>query len=71
MALELLVQQPLLTPDEAARILNTEKRNVLDWLRAGKLVGIKIGKEWRVAPADLEEFIERNRRPKNTDGQQF
>ena len=58
MIAELLVQQPLLTPDEVARMLNTNTRHVLDLLRAGKIIGIKVGGSWRVAPADLERFIE-------------
>src|SRR5437764_11837925 len=40
MSMESTLQQPLMTPEEAARILNTNARNVLDWIRAGKLVGV-------------------------------
>ena len=62
-----ILMQPLLTPGEVAQRLNTSKRNVLDWLRSGLLTGIKVGKEWRVDPADLEDFIRRGKRPKKGD----
>ena len=67
MFMESTLQRPLMTPDEAAHILNTDKRNVLDWIRAGRLAGVKVGKEWRVDPTDLEEFIRKNKKPERSD----
>lgn len=60
-----VTQQPLLKPEEAAQRLNVPVSTVLAWLRSGWLPGVKIGKEWRVEAADLEQFIQqRKNRPK-------
>ncbi len=34
---------------------------ILRWLREGKLVGLKLGKVWRVEDKDLEAFLEKAR----------
>jgi excisionase family DNA binding protein len=51
----------LLTPEQAAAILQLSPKTLKDWLRAGKLPGCKIGRFWRVKPADLEAFIRASR----------
>jgi excisionase family DNA binding protein len=48
----------LLTAEQAAAILQLSPKTIKDWLRAGKLTGCKIGRAWRVKPADLEAFIQ-------------
>ncbi|RPJ34609.1 MAG: DNA-binding protein [Planctomycetaceae bacterium] len=48
----------LLTAEQAAAILQLSPKTIKDWLRAGKLTGCKIGRVWRVKPADLEAFIQ-------------
>jgi excisionase family DNA binding protein len=52
----------LLTAEQAAAILQLSPKTIKDWLRAGKLTGCKIGRLWRVKPADLEAFIQASRR---------
>ena len=52
----------LLTPEQAAAILQLSPKTIKDWLRAGKLTGCKVGRVWRVKPADLEAFIQASRR---------
>jgi len=54
----------LLTPEQVAKQLNTSERIVGNLLRSRELVGIKVGREWRVHPLDLEAFIQRNKREK-------
>ena len=56
-----LLMQPLLTPEQVAEKLNVPERNVLRWLRSGYMPGVKVGKEWRISPEDLEEFIRTHR----------
>jgi excisionase family DNA binding protein len=51
----------LLTAEQAAAILQLSPKTIKDWLRAGKLTGCKIGRVWRVKPADLEAFIQASR----------
>lgn len=52
------MSENLLTPEEAAERIAVSPRTLRDWLRAGELRGVKVGKLWRVRPADLEAFIE-------------
>ena len=63
------MQRPLLTTEQVAKILNADERNVQLWLRSGELVGIKVGREWRVDPADLEEYIQRRRQQPRPSGE--
>ena len=51
----------LLTPEQAAAILQLSPKTLKDWLRTGKLTGCKIGRFWRVTPADLKAFIRASR----------
>ena len=48
----------LLTQKEVAERLTLSPKTVGDWLRAGKLKGIKIGRLWRVKESDLQRFID-------------
>jgi excisionase family DNA binding protein len=50
-----------LTPEQIARMLSVTERKIQDMLRSGVLKGVKIGKEWRVSPADLEEYLDRSK----------
>lgn len=52
----------LLTPGEVAERLKVKQGTVLEWLRAGKLSGFKLGGLWRVDERDLRLFLE-SRRP--------
>lgn len=42
------MNEELLTVEEVAKLLRTTPNTVYRWLRAGKLPGIKLGKEWRI-----------------------
>jgi excisionase family DNA binding protein len=47
----------LLTVEQAAATLQLSSKTLKGWLRAGKLMGCKIGRQWRVREVDLEAFI--------------
>jgi len=50
----------LLTPEQAAKALAVSPRTVKQWLRDGKLPGVKLaGKVWRVKASDLQAFIKK------------
>jgi excisionase family DNA binding protein len=49
--------EKLLSPEEVAEILGVSPKMVRDWLRAGRIKGIKLGRIWRVRESDLEAFI--------------
>jgi excisionase family DNA binding protein len=56
----------LLTVEEAAAWLKISVRTLRDWLRTGKLRGVKTGKYWRVREQDLRAFVEKHLRPEQT-----
>ena len=51
--------EKLLTPEDAAKALVVKPETVREWLRTGKLKGVKMGRLWRVRERDLEAFLER------------
>lgn len=46
---------------EAAARLNVHKMTVIRAIKAGKLPAAKVGRFWRIEPADLEAYIEAGR----------
>ena len=57
----------LLTPAQISERLQIEKGVLIDWLREGYLPGYNFGNIWRIAPNDLERFLERHaNRPPDT-----
>ena len=42
--------------EEAAQILGLQTRTVRNYVREGRLPGVRIGKQYRIARADLEAF---------------
>ena len=47
----------LYTPEEVAEVLRVKTRTVMEWLRQGKLKGVKLGKLWRIKESELSAFI--------------
>ncbi len=54
-------KQDLLKVEEVANYLRVAPNTVYRWCRGGKLTAIKLGKEWRISPKDLEEFVSSRR----------
>ena len=53
----------LLTIDEAAARLRISPRTCREWLRIGRLRGLKYGKMWRIREADVNSSIREHLRP--------
>ncbi len=51
------MENKLLTPQQVADYMQVDFRTVYNLLRRGKLKGIKVGRVWRIAPEDLEHFL--------------
>ncbi|MGH2371981.1 MAG: helix-turn-helix domain-containing protein [bacterium] len=47
----------LLTPDQAAERLAISSKTVRNWLREGRLHGVKVGRLWRLRERELEAFL--------------
>jgi len=58
-----LVVEKLYTPGQVAETLGLSIRTVREWLRQGKLKGVKIGSrgDWRVPESELDKFIEQSK----------
>lgn len=54
--------EPLLTPEQVAEHLQLPVKSVQAMLRVGEIRGIKVGRRWRVDPADLDRYIASCRR---------
>jgi excisionase family DNA binding protein len=52
-------KDPVLTPEQVAERLHISRLTVGNWLRSGKLKGVKVGRLWRVRESELEAFLER------------
>jgi excisionase family DNA binding protein len=46
------------SPEEIADSLGVTSKTVREWLRTGELVGIKVGKNWRVHRRDLARLLD-------------
>jgi excisionase family DNA binding protein len=49
----------VLTTEQAAAVLQLNRRTVSNMLDRGELQGVKIGKEWRVSRAEVRRLVER------------
>jgi excisionase family DNA binding protein len=52
--------EDLLTVEQAAAKLQIAPKTLKDWLRAGRIKGVRLGKLWRVKESDLEAFVEQS-----------
>ena len=48
--------QPLLTPEEVARILSLTRLQVIRQSRAGRIPAVRIGKVWRYRPESIRAW---------------
>ena len=53
--------RPVLSVNEAARVLGIERATLYRLLRAGELESVRVGKRQKFRPEDLEEYLERGR----------
>lgn len=53
-----MASEPIvLTPDEVAEYLRVDRETVYRQLRAKRLPGNKIGQQWRIRKADLDDYL--------------
>ena len=55
-----MLNRHLLTVHDAASMLQVQEATVRSWIRDKRIRAIKLGKEWRIAPQDLEAFLNEN-----------
>ena len=52
----------MLTPGQIAERLNLHPNTVREYLKAGVIPGIKLGRVWRIEEEDLKQFIRARKR---------
>ena len=52
-----MLRKEILTPEEAAGYLRVHPQTIYRRLRAGMLPGAKVGDQWRLRKADLDEYL--------------
>ena len=62
-----MAQSDILTPEEAAGYLRVHPQTVYRRLRAGMLPGAKVGDQWRLRKADLDEYLKGRTRDSSVD----
>lgn len=49
--------EPLYTLEESSEVLKVSVRTLGEWLRRGKIRGVKLGRAWRIPESALEEAV--------------
>lgn len=53
--------ESLFTPETAAQLLAVRPKTIRDWLKRGRLKGVRAGRLWRIRERDLEAFLAADR----------
>lgn len=56
-----MTAEKVYTVQEASEVLGVSPLTLGKWLREGKIIGVKLGKLWRITETDLQDFISKNR----------
>ena len=62
-----MINNKVLTPEETAELLRVSSKTVRDWLRSGKLKGIKIGRQWRINELQINDIMNNGLEIDNTN----
>ncbi len=54
--------EPYFTVKQLQEALDISERTIFRLINDGKLTGFKIGREWRFTQADIDKFIENQRK---------
>lgn len=56
-----MLSRPFMCVCDVAELLKVSETKVRNWIHAGDLSAIDVGREWRIAPKDLEAFLNTRR----------
>lgn len=63
-----MLTRQFLSVKDVADLLKVGEVAVRTWIKDGDLRAVNVGREWRIAPTDLEEFLQRHaNRPARDD----
>jgi len=52
-----MLTRRFLTVKDVADLIQVGEATVRQWIKQGELIAVDVGREWRIAPRDLEEFV--------------
>lgn len=58
-------ENQLYTVEEVTALLGLSKKTVYNYLRAGDLKGVKVGRLWRVSDSNLKKFARAGAKPRS------
>ena len=58
-------ENKILSPEDVMRYLNIGRNAIYTLLNTGELKGFRIGRKWKIARKDLEEYIENHTKYKH------
>lgn len=53
-----MLTRPFLSVKDVADLLKVGEATVRHWIKESRLRAINLGREWRIAPRDLEAFLQ-------------
>jgi len=59
--------EEIYTIKQVAEKIQLQEKTVREWLRTGKMKGVKLGRIWRIREQDLIQFLEDRSNKKNLD----
>jgi excisionase family DNA binding protein len=66
-----MLTRQFMTVKEVADLLKVGEVTVRHWIKGGELRAIDVGREWRIAPVDLENYLQRHATvPQSNEGSQ-
>ena len=65
--LERTRMEDLLTVEQAAAKLQIAPKTLKDWLQAGRIKGVRLGKLWRIKECDLAAFVDQGANESRAD----
>ena len=56
-----MLSRTFMTVKDVSDLLQVGETTIRNWIHTGQLIAVDVGREWRIAPKDLEAFIEARR----------
>ncbi len=64
-----MLTRQFLSVKEVAELLKVGETAVRSWIRNADLRAVNVGREWRIAPGDLEAYLQRHANRPPDDGE--
>ena len=53
-----MLSRPFMTVKDVSDLLQVSETTIRNWIHAGELPAVDVGREWRITPKDRQAFIE-------------